>query len=100
MKTIAFAMLIMAASAGMAQAATPSVEQPAQPLAQGVIEQVASDAIVVNGLRYAYSPATTAVFNSQGVALSVPRLAPGRTIAYTLAPGSARPTLLQIWVVK
>lgn len=100
MKIIAMLLLLGAALGPLQAVGSTNAVQLTQPLQQGVIEQVSEGGkIRVNGASYAYSP-TTAVFNRQGVPVKAARLAPGKTIVYTVQQGGSQPTLNQIWVME
>lgn len=102
MKSIAILMLLLGVGLGPAPAVASTNALPeTQPLQQGVIEQIGADGTIrVNGISYVYSPTATVVFNRQGVVLKSPRLALGKTIAYTVQQGGSRPTLNQIWIIE
>ena len=99
MKTIASMLAAVAMSATAATSpstATVAADAPRQ----GVIEEVeAGSALRVNGTRYAFSLLSANVHDRQGKRIDAPRLAAGKTIAYTVSNEGSTPRIKQIWII-
>jgi hypothetical protein len=99
----AAALLALAVLAAPCQAMTMSDNGAARAqgsLAQGVIEQADAASLLIDGRRYAVSPATTAYYDRSGKPASGARPAAGQTVAFRFVQEGSQTRIKELWIVK
>lgn len=87
-------------AAGAATSTSTSGATAADAPQQGAIEEYAAgSALRVNGRRYAFSLLSATVHDRQGNSLTSPKLAVGKTIAYTVDNTGSTPRIKQVWII-
>jgi hypothetical protein len=105
MKIFASMLAACALAAGAAGAATSTASTSGTTVAadapqQGAIEEYAAGtALRVNGRRYAFSLLSATVHDRQGNPVHSPKLAVGKTIAYTVDSTGSTPRIKQVWMI-
>ncbi len=90
----------LAAGAAGAATSTSSASVAADAPQQGAIEEYAAgSALRVNGRRYAFSLLSATVHDRQGNPVHSPKLAVGKTIAYTVDNAGSTPRIKQVWII-
>lgn len=90
----------LAAGAAGAATSTSSASVAADAPQQGAIEEYAAgSALRVNGRRYAFSLLSATVHDRQGNPVHSPKLAVGKTIAYTVDNTGSTPRIKQVWII-
>ena len=75
-------------------AASPTSAHPT--LLQGVLEQT-GNALRINGKQYAWSSATTVIYDRKGTRVSAASLAAGKTVAFSIDGAPAR--IKELWII-
>ena len=99
----AAALLALAQLAAPCQAMTMSDNGAARAqgsLGQGVVEQADPASLLIDGRRYAVSPATTAYYDRSGKPASGARPAAGQTVAFRFVQEGSQTRIKELWIVK
>jgi Cu/Ag efflux pump CusA len=93
----ALVLALLAAPCLAVTAVKPATVQAS--LKQGVVEQLGA-IMRIAGKPYAFSAATTVVYDRQGARVSASRLTLGQTVAFSLADDSKPARIKELWIVE
>jgi hypothetical protein len=94
------ALALLGAAPSQAVTVVSATQGPVPTLVQGVIQDVTSNSLRIEGKTYALSSASTVVMDRSGKPLEAAKLVVGKTVAISVVQDGSQQRIKELWLIN